>query len=153
MAKRKPQGNQTAEPAERVALLAGETDQQVELGQQAQRGADLGSLTEEVQSFLNRRSELARKLAQEIEATEKKLAELKHTAALLFPENDGNGRAEQERKPKKVSQRKSTKYQAEVSRSDPAPSEHIAEAGMSVSAGAEDDSRPANSEGQAGSGQ
>ncbi len=42
-------------------------------------------LVAEVQSFLNKRGELAEKLAREIEATEKKLAELKRTAALLNP--------------------------------------------------------------------
>jgi hypothetical protein len=54
----------------------------------------------EVQSFLSKRADLAKKLADEIEATENKLAELKRTAAMLFPENHGNG--PKERKPKKV---------------------------------------------------
>jgi hypothetical protein len=44
------------------------------------------SLMTEVESFLGRRDELAKKLADEIVATEKKLAELKKTAASLFPE-------------------------------------------------------------------
>ena len=43
-------------------------------------------LLAEVQSFLSKRDELARKLAEEIAATEAKLAELKRTAASLFPE-------------------------------------------------------------------
>jgi len=43
-------------------------------------------LLAEVQSFLSKRDELARKLAEEITATEAKLAELKKTAASLFPE-------------------------------------------------------------------
>jgi hypothetical protein len=43
-------------------------------------------LVDEVQSFLQRRESLAQKLAEEIAATEKKLAELKRTAALLYPE-------------------------------------------------------------------
>jgi hypothetical protein len=42
-------------------------------------------LLDEVQSFLAVREELAKKLASEIAATEKKLAELKQTAAMLFP--------------------------------------------------------------------
>lgn len=51
-------------------------------------GGDAGSpLLAEVQSFLNKREELARKLADEIAATETKLAELKKTAAALFPES------------------------------------------------------------------
>jgi hypothetical protein len=57
-------------------------------------------LLSEVQSFLSKRAELAQKLADEIAATEKKLAELKETAALLFPEHHGNG--QKERKPKKA---------------------------------------------------
>ena len=43
------------------------------------------ALLDEVQSFLAAREELAKKLASEIAATEKKLAELKQTAAMLFP--------------------------------------------------------------------
>jgi hypothetical protein len=57
-------------------------------------------LLSEVQSFLSKRAELAQKMADEIAATEKKLAELKETAALLFPEHHGNG--PKERKPKKA---------------------------------------------------
>lgn len=44
-------------------------------------------LVDEVQSFLRQRQELAQRLADEIAATEAKLAELKKTAAMLFPEN------------------------------------------------------------------
>src|SRR5688572_15272591 len=44
-------------------------------------------LLAEVQSFLNRRDELARKLADEIAATEAKLEELRRTAAAFFSEN------------------------------------------------------------------
>ena len=46
---------------------------------------ELGRLSGEVQSFLGMRAELARKLALEIETTEKRLVELKRAAALLFP--------------------------------------------------------------------
>ena len=46
----------------------------------------LAGISEEVQSFLSRRDDLAEKLAREIEATELKLAELKRSAALLYPE-------------------------------------------------------------------
>lgn len=42
-------------------------------------------LMAEVQTFLATRDELAKKLAEEIAATEKKLAELKRTAAMLYP--------------------------------------------------------------------
>jgi hypothetical protein len=43
-------------------------------------------LVDEVQLFLERRTALAKKLADEIAATEKKLADLRKTAAMLFPE-------------------------------------------------------------------
>ena len=56
-------------------------------------------LLEEVQSFLNLRDELARKLAAEIELTEQKLAELKKTAASLFP--GAHNDVSDDRKPKK----------------------------------------------------
>jgi hypothetical protein len=48
-------------------------------------------LMAEVETFLSKRDELARKLAEEIEATEKKLAELRKIAASLFPENVSSG--------------------------------------------------------------
>jgi hypothetical protein len=43
-------------------------------------------LMDEIQTFMTLRDELARKLAAEIEATEQKLAELRETAASLFPQ-------------------------------------------------------------------
>ncbi len=56
-------------------------------------------LMEEIQTFLHLRDELARKLAIEIEATEQKLAELKKTAASLFPQSGGE--VAEEKKAKK----------------------------------------------------
>ena len=47
---------------------------------------DLGELAGEVQSFIARRNELLRRLNLEIEATEKKLLELRRTKERLFPE-------------------------------------------------------------------
>jgi len=44
-------------------------------------------LMAEVESFLSKRDELAQKIADEIEAMEQKLAELKKTAASLFPDS------------------------------------------------------------------
>lgn len=44
-------------------------------------------IMDRVQAFLALRTELAANLAAEIEATEKKLADLRKTAAMLFPEN------------------------------------------------------------------
>jgi hypothetical protein len=74
-----------------------------ELDNFAPSAAELGPLADEVRSFLGRKEELAQKLAHEIETTEKKLAELKRTAAALFPEGLGNEPVERvERKPKKT---------------------------------------------------
>lgn len=56
-------------------------------------------LMAEVEAFLSKRDELAQKIAAEIEATEQKLAELKETAASLFPDSGGNGASNA--KPKK----------------------------------------------------
>ena len=53
-------------------------------------GEHVHPLMAEVESFLSRRDELARKLAEEIVSTEKKLAELKKIAASLFPERASN---------------------------------------------------------------
>ena len=58
-------------------------------------------LMEEVQSFLNLRNQLAKKLAVEIEAMEEKLAELKKTVASLFPTSDGDSTGDRKaKKPK-----------------------------------------------------
>lgn len=58
-------------------------------------------LMEEVQSFLNLRDELARKLAAEIQMMEDKLAELKKTAAALFPNADADSASDRKaKKPK-----------------------------------------------------
>lgn len=57
------------------------------------------TLLDQVQSFLCQRADLAQKLAAEIEATEKKLIELRKTAAMLFPENVAS--PAKDKKPKK----------------------------------------------------
>ena len=57
-------------------------------------------LMAEVETFLSKREELARRFAEEIEATEERLAELKRTAASLFGENDGKTANEKPKKPK-----------------------------------------------------
>lgn len=61
----------------------------------------VGTLMAEVECFLSKRDELARKIADEIEATERKLAELKKTAASLFPESVSNGQSSQKAKKSK----------------------------------------------------
>lgn len=96
MAKRKGSETLNAESSLPAGAAVGSPDGSVDNGQPDHAAEELGGLAGEVQSFLSRRVELARKLAQEIEATEKKLAELKRTAALLFPAG-GNGQSEKER--------------------------------------------------------
>ena len=60
-------------------------------------------LLAEVQLFLSRREELARKLADEIAVTEARLAELKRTAAALFPESSAAVvNVAKDKKPKKL---------------------------------------------------
>ncbi len=59
-------------------------------------------LMAEVESFLSRRDELAKKLAEEIEATEKKLAELRKIAESLFPENAAQGPVDRKAKKHKA---------------------------------------------------
>lgn len=74
---------------------------------------DLGLLADEIQSFLQQRQELADKLAQEIEATERKLAELKRTAAMLFPEDPSSQIPAKDRKAKKSLPTKASKPRSE----------------------------------------
>ena len=84
--------NQQAEPVDSPTI----TEQSASIAR-----AEGTPLMDEVQSFLAARDELAKKLAAEIAAMEKKLAELKRTAALLFPANDTP--TLKEKKPKKSS--------------------------------------------------
>jgi hypothetical protein len=77
-------------------------------------------LVDEVQSFVAKRAELARKVAEEIKATEKKLSELRKTAAMLSPE----GAAAKERKPK---QSKARAPRREDKAPSPAPAETVHE--------------------------
>jgi hypothetical protein len=89
----------------------------------------LGELAEEVRAFIDRREELAGKLAQEIALTEKKLAELKRTAALLFPENATNGHGDAlrlERKPKKLGLGKTAKPSQDAAVDEPQSIQHSA---------------------------
>ena len=80
--------------------------------------ADVSPMSEEhvdplmadVKTFLSKRDELARKFAEEIETLEQRLAELKETAASLFPENLNNGAAD--RKPKKPKPKSSPKSES-----------------------------------------
>ncbi|WP_425618948.1 hypothetical protein NA78x_002669 [Anatilimnocola sp. NA78] len=83
-------------------------------------------LLAEVQSFLSKRDELARKLAEEISATEAKLIELKRTAASLFPETAAAPAAAiKDKKLKKLPKAKPlpTKAEGATTTEAPAPSE------------------------------
>jgi hypothetical protein len=81
-------------------------------------------LVDEVQTFVARRSELAKKLAEEIKTTEKKLADLRKTASMLSPES-GDAAAPRERKPKqaKPKQAKRKKARREAKSEPPAAPE------------------------------
>lgn len=83
------------------------------------------ALLDEVQSFLAAREELAKKLASEIAATEKKLAELKKTAAMLFPTAVA-APAAKEKKVKKAKTKAAS--QPEVSEAASPPTDNTAEA-------------------------
>ena len=72
-------------------------------------------LLAEVQSFIQRREELSRKLADEIAATEARLVELKKTAAALFPESAAPVSAPKDKKLKKLVRAKAIPAKAAVS--------------------------------------
>jgi hypothetical protein len=76
----------------------------------AVQDAPVDPLMAEVESFLSKRDELAQRIADEIEALEQKLAELKETAASLFPETAGG--ASSSSKPKKPKPKPTVKSEA-----------------------------------------
>ncbi len=79
-------------------------------------------LMDEVQAFLTMRTELAKKVAEEIEATERKLADLKKTAAMLVAETSSS--VAKEKKPKKLKVK--TPGRGEASASELPPTEAVA---------------------------
>ncbi len=78
-------------------------------------------LMADVKTFLSKRDELARKFAEEIDALEQRLAELKETAASLFPENLNSGQSD--RKPKKPKPKSSPKTESTSSAENSTASE------------------------------
>ncbi len=72
----------------REGKSAENSSEQLEASEVDTKLGEAEPLLEEVQQFLVKRAELASKLSQEIEATEKKLVELKKTVTLLFPETE-----------------------------------------------------------------
>jgi len=72
----------------------------------------LGELGREVEAFLAQRQQLAQKLAEEIAATEQKLAELKRTAAALFPPESPAPAPAKDRRSKTSTAPKSAKRKA-----------------------------------------
>jgi hypothetical protein len=101
MAKRKTHDSNEMNSAESTTHHGGESEQLPELDPPTDISEPSDPLMEEVQSFLNLRDELARKLATEIDALEEKLAELKKTAASLFPGSDSDSTGDRKaKKPK-----------------------------------------------------
>lgn len=90
----------------------------------AAENGQLGELGREVEAFLAQRQQLAQKLADEIAATEQKLAELKRTAAALFPQENLPPAAAKERRPKSAAAAKPAKRKAapEAAAEAPPPS-------------------------------
>lgn len=117
MAKKRPHETSETSSSEPVTNAVVDTDQPAEPDASVPSSEPVHPLMEEVQSFLNLRDELARKLAAEIEATELKLADLKRTAASLFPENGAD--SSDDRKSKK-SKSKSSAREAKPSSSSSA---------------------------------
>lgn len=86
------------------AELQGGEELSIQLNGRDTVADDLADLDTKVQSYIAQRNELAQFLTREIEATEKKLLELRRTKARLFPEGSVEIIAEREppeRKPKK----------------------------------------------------
>lgn len=81
-------------------------------------------LLTEVQTFLNKRSELADRLAREITATERRLEELRRTAALLSPDAIAAVEsAKPEKKGKKPSLKKADKKPSRKPADESSPTE------------------------------
>ena len=78
-------------------------------------------LMAEVETFLSKRDELARRFTEEIAATEQKLAELKKTAASLFPESVSSGQSNL--KTKKPKAKAATKSESASSADSPSSAE------------------------------
>jgi hypothetical protein len=85
MVRKKRRGKQPTKSAGRAAKAgAASTHSEPEMSVHAVTQDE--ALVSEVQTFVAKRGELAKKLSDEIKSTEKKLAELKKTAAMLSTE-------------------------------------------------------------------
>jgi len=104
MAKRKHQERSRVKPVEQTPVLTRTTEPSTETEKKVPPAEELGDLAQEVESFLSQRTELHGKLLHEIEATEKKLAELKRAASLLVPEEKANTPANKGRNLRKAKQ-------------------------------------------------
>lgn len=96
MAKKRPHETGEASPIEADLGPIGEAIPTEHLSENVPN-LDLKS---EIETFISLRDELARKLADEIDATELKLAQLKETAASLFPRNGESNEEKKVKKPK-----------------------------------------------------
>jgi hypothetical protein len=131
MARKKRRERQPVKPAGASKSSSASTHSEPEMSVHALTQGD--PLVDEVQSFVAKRSELAKKVAEEIKTTEKKLAELRKTAAMLSPDS-GGAAAPKERKPApkerkpKPAKPKSSKREAKPEEASPeTPQEPAAE--------------------------
>jgi hypothetical protein len=95
MAKKKP----LEDTDEAQSAQTNEPSTPIENGSQKKTDSGNG-LMEEIQTFMSMRDELAQKLAAEIEETERKLEELRNTAASLFPQAAKSAVEKKAKKPK-----------------------------------------------------
>lgn len=122
MAKKRPHETEEVIAAEAPNIHEAETETNTE--QDSAASEPLDPLMDEVQTFINLRDELARKLAAEIDAMEQKLADLKKTAASLFP--SGSNDVPEEKKAKKPKPKPPKEEKASPA-SEPEPEPEAAE--------------------------
>ena len=121
MAKKKSHEINQVSSAEAVTNHVNDLEQLPESEQSLPASEPTHPLMEEVQSFLTLRNALAKKLAVEIEAMEEKLAELKKTAASLFPTSDGDSTGDRKAKKPKVKATSHKEKAETLSSSDQTP--------------------------------
>ena len=109
-AKRQDRETASVKSVEETPTQSVNTEDQVPADASLTTEDHVDPLMADVKTFLSKRDELARKFAEEIETLEQRLAELKETAASLFPENLNNGASD--RKPKKPKAKTSPKAES-----------------------------------------
>ncbi|MEI8020965.1 MAG: hypothetical protein WCH39_22360 [Schlesneria sp.] len=109
-AKRQDRETASVKSVEETPIHSVSVEDQVPADSSTTTEEHVDPLMADVKTFLSKRDELARKFAEEIDALEQRLAELKETAASLFPENINNGASD--RKPKKPKPKASSKSES-----------------------------------------